>query len=306
MIDFILPGMYEHYNLNFSFLRLMHDHPEFFRPDVRVSAVYGNFQFNIFDGGRIFYNYRHTTKEEIEYVVDVYNNEFNVPVRQVFTNTQLKPEDYANRFGNLCLALCENPLNELVINDDNFAKYVHQNYPNYSFVSSTTKCLNNPKLLMEELQKPQYKMVCLDYNLNKNKKMLESLPEELRDKCEFLVNAICPPGCPSRKEHYRLNSLFSLTYGKAYHVDNCPIRTNTIHPNTINANNTIRPEEIYDYYVPNGYHLFKIEGRTLSTVENAINYVRYMVNPEYQWYVLLTLLPDNSNMKLLEQTFDLK
>ena len=37
-----------------------------------------------------------------------------------------------------------------------------------------------------------------------------------KQKTEFLVNPICMPGCPQRKEHYRLNSLFSLTYGQRY------------------------------------------------------------------------------------------
>ena len=35
---------------------------------------------------------------------------------------------------------------------------------------------------------------------------------------------------------------------------------------------------------------FKLEGRTLPATEVACNYVRYMIKPEYQLYVLNILL----------------
>lgn len=293
MINFIIPGMYEHYILNFKLLELLEEKPEFFLPDINIAAVYGNFQFNIFDGGRNFNSYRHTSKEEIEYVISQYNDRFHIPIRQVYTNTQLKPTDYYNRFGNLCLFLAENPLNELVINDDKFAEYVREYYPQYTFISSTTKCLSSPQALLEELNNPLYKMVCLDYNLNKNQALLkDQIPQELRSKCEFLVNAICPPGCPQRKQHYKLNSLYSLSYGKRYSMENCQIQQNTLHPTMVHSKNNITIEEILSDYIPLGYNLFKIEGRTLSLLENACNYVRYMVKPEYQQYVLTILLDE--------------
>lgn len=295
--NFIIPGLYEHYALNFRFLRLMKEHPELFYDDVKVSAVYGSFQFCIFDGGRIFSKYRHTTKEEIEQVVTTYNQEFNVPVRLVLTNTEITPESYHNRFGNLVLNLCENDMNEIVVNNGGFEEYIRENYPMYSFISSTTKCLNTPTLFKEELNKGTYKMICLDYNLNKNKKMLDSIPPELRGQCEFLVNAICPAGCPNRKEHYKLNSMFSLEFGKPYAIQNCPIKFNTLHPEVCGSHNNLSPEEIYNDYVPNGYNLFKLEGRTLPISENACNYVKYMVKPEYHMYVLNLLLQDSPDMK---------
>lgn len=291
--NFIIPGLYEHYALNFKLLDLMENHPEYFIDDISVSAVYGSFQFCIFDGGRIFQTYRHTSKEEIDLIVNTYNQKFNVPVRLVLTNTEIQEKDFTNRFGNVVLDICENDLNEVVINNETFEKYVREHYPKYQFISSTTKCLNTPQLFKNELDKQQYKMICLDYNLNKNKKLLESIPQERRGECEFLVNAICPPGCPNRKEHYKLNSLFSLKYGQYYTIQNCPIQHNTLFPSNCNSANNISPEEIYNYYVPNGFNLFKLEGRTLTSIENACNYVKYMVKPEYQFYVLQLLLEDS-------------
>ena len=59
-------------------------------------------------------------------------------------------------------------------------------------------------------------MICLDYNLNKNLSFLQTLSDLEKNKCEFLINPICGVGCAYRQEHYRLNSLFSKTYGKIY------------------------------------------------------------------------------------------
>ena len=86
-------------------------------------------------------------------------------------------------------------------------------------------------------------MVCLDYNLNHNKKLLNFSLEE-KEKTEFLCNAICPPACPYRKEHYKLNSFFSLTYGIPYNIQNCSIKYNTVEFEQINSSNYITLEQI--------------------------------------------------------------
>lgn len=295
--NFILPGMYEHATLNLALLDLMKKNPEMFYPEARVSAVYGNFQFSIFDGGRVFGRYRHTCREEMEALVKAYND-FDVPVRLIFTNPVVPETSFQNRFGQATLeVVSQNPMNEIVVNNPKFEEYLRERYPDLGYISSTTKCLNTPDKFKEELEK-DYKMICLDYNLNKNMKMLDSIAAEDRGKCEFLVNAICPPGCPNRKEHYRLNGLFSLTYGRPYATQDCPIVSNTLGPEQTCSHNNLTPEEIYKTYVPKGFVNFKLEGRTLGVVENLCNYVRYMVKPEYQFYVLNGLLNEDPSVKV--------
>ena len=297
MINFIIPGMYEQYNKNFCLLLLLKHCPYYFYDNVNIGAVYGNFQYCIFDGGRNFFGYKQTTKEEIENVKNIYNNDFNVPIRLIFTNNQLEPKHYNNRFGNIVLELCENDMNENTIGDDNFKQYIHENYPKYSFISSTTKCITNLELANEELKRADYKMVCLDYNLNHNMKFLESLDKDIRSKVELLTNAICPSGCPNRKKHYKLNSLFSLTYGKSYNIPECGIRFSTVNPISRKYPNTISPEEIYQIYAPMGFNLMKIEGRTFGQLELALNYIHYMIKPEYQHSALNFLVQDGQGIQ---------
>lgn len=301
MINFMLPGMYEHVELNLRFIQLLKEHPEYFYDNVQIGAAYGNFQFCVFDGGRIFTNYKHTCAEEIESIVKAYND-YGVPVRLVFTNPVIQPKHFKNRFGQVILKACHNEMNEIVVNNEEFEQYLRENYPKFTFISSTTKCLNTADQFKEELNKDKYKMICLDYNLNKNKKLLDTIEAEDRDKCEFLINAICPPGCPNRKEHYRLNGLYSLSYGKPYATAGCPITFNTLHPNALNSHNNLTPEEIYNTYVPNGYVNFKLEGRTLGILENLLNYVRYMVKPEYQMYVIDFIIREDVGVKVLNNT----
>lgn len=290
-INFMLPGMYEHHITIFRFLRILQDHPEWFIDNVKVGAVYGNFQFCIWDGGRIFTHFTHTNREQIKQVQEQYNYGFKVPIRFVFTNTEIKEEHCYDRFNNVVLELCENEMNEIVVNSPILEKYVRENYPKYKIISSTTKCLTKIEDFKLELANPNYKMVCLDYNLNKNTKLLNSLNQEEKEKCEFLINAICPPACPSRKEHYRLNSLFYLSYGRPYRTRVCGIQESNLFPSEIHLKNNLTPQDCIDYN-KNGFCNFKMEGRTFDKSGLIANFVKYMVKPEYQLHVLHSVLKD--------------
>ena len=114
------------------------------------------------------------------------------------------------------LELGKNYPNEIVINSPILEEYIKNNYPSYNIISSTTKCLTDSELVLKEIQKENYKLICLDYNLNKNFTFLNSIPIEYRNKIELLANPICGLNCPNRKEHYRLNSLYNLNFGKEY------------------------------------------------------------------------------------------
>lgn len=288
MVKFMLPGFYEHFNLNLNFIKMFKEMPQYFNDDIDIYAVYGNFQFCIFDGGRIFNNYKQASLEQIEFIKNSFN-ELGVPLRLVFTNNQLEEEQFYDIFGNLILSICQNEINEIVIGSQSFENYIRKKYPMYSLVSSTTKCLKTQDLLQSELAK-DYKMVCLDYNLNKNMKMLKSLSKEQIDKCEFLINPICGAGCPNRLQHYNLNSLFSLTYGKPYPMEQCYIQNTSFHQDTLNSTVNLSPNEIFKIYAPMGFKYFKIEGRTWSDEELAMTYVYYMVKPKHQFFILSALL----------------
>lgn len=305
MINFLIPGFYENFKLNVKLLDVLKDYPYYFYDGVRIEAVYGSFPFNIWDGGRTFPVYRHATREEIEKIKHIFNDIYDVNIRQVMTNPVIQEDNFYNRFGNICLSLCENERNEVIINNSDFEEFVREHYPQYKFISSTTKCLNTVESFKNELDNPNYRMICLDYNLNHNWKMLEQLTDEQKKKCEFLINAICPPGCPDRKNHYKNNGKFALSFGKHYAMTKCGVAANTCSWTTRNYHNNISPTELYEKYAPMGFEYFKIEGRTLPSVEIAANYCYYMVKPEYHDEVLLKLCEDDFMTKAFTQTFTL-
>ena len=70
-----------------------------------------------------------------------------------------------------------NPKNEIVVNSPILEEYIRTNYPNYTLISSTTKCITNLNDVKTEINKEQYKLICLDYNLNHNTKLLNDLSQ---------------------------------------------------------------------------------------------------------------------------------
>lgn len=280
MIYFALPGLYEHFGVNQALINLKQSNPEFFL-EWDFGAIYGNFQFCIWDGGRVFGDYTQASYAQVNFVKDFLNNN-NIPLRMIFTNPIITEEYYYDHFCNLITQICEDPLNELVVNSEGLENYLRTNYPKYSFISSTTKCKSNPEDSFKEFNKA-YKYVCLDYNLNRNEKYLQSFPAELKPKVELLVNAICPPGCPNRAKHYIANGLSVLNYGIDYSID-CKITNGTLHPSVFAYKNNLYPEELYGHYSQDlGITFFKLEGRTFGDLDVILNYARYLVKPEYQY-----------------------
>ena len=291
----MLPGFCEHFQMYKIFNDFLKTYPEAKRKNAEIYCYYGNIPFCSWDGGRIFNSYSPLSKDEIKEIQNYYNNVINSKVRFVFTNNLLEQKHCYDRYNNLSLSIFHNSNNEIVINSDILMNYIQDNYPNYSFISSTTKCLTKIDDAISELNNNNYKFTCLDYNLNHNWKFLDSLTPEEKEKTEFLINPICGPGCLQRKEHYRLNSLFSLSYGVPYHLKSCEIHNSSLCPN---ANKTvITAEEIYTTYLPKGFKYFKLEGRTHSSLEIAAFIAEYIIEPKYQNFFLVEIYRTLGDLK---------
>lgn len=284
---FMLPGFCEHYELYKTMNNFLSLHPEAKRENAEIYCYYGNIPFCTWDGGRIFNNYQPLTFEQMQEIQKYYNVELKSKIRFVFTNNLLKEEHLYERYNNIALNIFNNPNNEVVLNSDILENYLHNNFPNYKLIASTTRCSNQDQS-RNDLNNKNYIFTCLDYNLNHNWKFLETLTPEEKEKTEFLVNPICGPGCGQRKEHYRLNSLFSLTYGKPYKMKHCEIKTTTFCSLYNSAH--ITADDIYNKYLPAGFHYFKLEGRTWSAVDMAITISEYLIKPEFRSWFLREVL----------------
>ena len=284
MIEYNVPGLYFKKNITIKFLKYCNNHPEEKYENVKIGAVYDSIPYCIWNGGRIFNSYEQASKSDILNLKSIFNDTFNIPIRLIFTNSLLEEKHLYDRFCNMVLELLQSKDNEVVIANDLLENYIRKNFPDYKIISSTTKCLTNVNDSLKEISKNYYQ-ICLDYNLNHNMDFLKTIEE--KEKIEFLINAICPPGCPNRKLHYNLNGQAALNYQNNFNIE-CSIQHGTGTLN--NYKNSIQPEEIFKIYEPLGFTHFKLEGRTLSDPEVAANYVKYMIKPEYQIKCLSEIL----------------
>lgn len=276
-IKFAIPGLWDHFLLTKELVKYMELFPDHCYPNIEIGAVYGNFPYTIWDGGRIFCSELKQASLEDITEIKTYLQEKNIPLRLIFTNPVLEPVHYLDRFCNLVCTTCEDEKNEIVVNNSGLEEYLRNKYPKFGYISSTTKC-NGLDNSLKELN--NYKYICLDYNQNHSKKLNTLSPEE-KNKIEFLCNAICPPGCPNRKEHYRLNGITWLNFYKPYYID-CSIQESLVAKETREYKNNISPQEIYNVFAPQGFSMFKLEGRTIPTIDVILTYAYYFIKPEHK------------------------
>lgn len=272
-----LPGIFEKTEFYDHFLQLYHEEPDMFNDWMEIESIYGNPSTCIWGGGRqgIFYCDEYFIKDIAE--------EFQVKIGLTFSNLILKEEHISDTYCNFLLKLFDKQDNYIIVSSPILENYIKQNYPNYKLISSTTKCLSKFQELEEELNNPNFDLVCLDYNFNNIFPSLEKIKD--KDRCEILVNPVCKRGCPYAKWHY---TAVSKTYFHDFDTGDDPGDCMTCSHQGIplfkalKQSTFITPEDIRDKYMPLGFKHFKIEGRNRprqSFIE-VISY--YMIKPERQ------------------------
>lgn len=274
-----LPGFMYFRKMNLAIIKLMKKYPGYFNDGYRIGSVYGTFPGAIWNGGRTVLGF--TPKNDIEVVLRNYNSK-GVPVRFTWTNSLIEEKHLNDTYCNLVMRLGQNGMNQVLVNRPVLEEYLRANYPDYKYISSTTKRITNADELQAEMDK-DYFMVVLDYDLNHDEAILKSL-EPQADRVEILVDEICFPGCPHRAEHYRDESLRQLEYEVAEPFP-CPNKQNRrSFEDSKNRPAFISAEEIGSY-IDRGFVNFKIVGRGLPAqmVEDA--YIYYLVKPEKQDFI---------------------
>lgn len=282
MINFILPGFYSHFNINKKLLLLYQKYPEWFIDNINFTSFYDSFPYMIFEGSRNFKQYQQIKQDNILEILDLFNNQYNIPIRLVCTNQFITSKQFNDMFSNTVLSLCENDMNEILISNNLLLEnYLKQSYPKYSFISSTTKDLKNIQNTIQELQ--NYKQVCINYKFNNNFILLEKIPLNLRNKCEFLCNEVCVNNCQYRSLHYQEISKSILGYRNDNF--NCPYynqKYNIMHPIITQQQHNINISQIINNYIPLSFINFKLAGRQFSDLELILTYSSYLIKQKYK------------------------
>ena len=208
-----LPGLFEFYELYKEFLPLYRKHREYFYDWCDIGSIYGAPADCIWGGGRTGFG-EHDPKEVLKLM-----QEYGISARLTFSNSLLTKEHLSDKKCNeLCRIFDIGRDNErsrgfgngIIIYSDILLDYIKENYPDFYFVSSTTKVLTDFCEFENELNREEFRYVVPDFRLNKSFDKLKALSQHQKEKVEFLCNECCWFGCTDRKKCYETVSRKNL------------------------------------------------------------------------------------------------
>ncbi len=278
-IYYHLPGLFEFYELYRIFLKLFREHREYFYDWCDIGSIYGAPDDCLWGGGRVGYG------DEKPENVAALMKEYNISARLTFSNSLLREDHLSDKKCNLLCELFENSgetENGIIICSDILMEYIKEKYPEFYFVSSTTKVLTDFDEFEKELNREDFRFVVPDFRLNKKYDRLQVLNEIQKHKVEFLCNECCPYGCTERKKCYENVSRKSLGEDCEDHICKAPGAQNGYRFSEAMKNpGFIGVDDIKNIYAPMGFDNFKIEGRSLGSAMVLEFLLYYMTKPEY-------------------------
>lgn len=276
--EFHLPGLFEFYEFYRVFLPLFRSHREFFYDWADIASIYGAPADCIWGGGRVS-NGEADAKQVLALLA-----EYGLSARLTFSNSLLQPEHLSDK---KCNALCAlfahggNVRNGVILHSDLLLEHLKAHYPEFYFVSSTTKVLTGFPQLVSEVDRKEFLYVVPDFRLNKAFDQLHTLSAAQKDKVEFLCNECCWVGCRDRKACYENVSRKNLGLTDRDFPCRAPGGSSGYRFSEAMKNpEFISVSDIQNIYLPMGFSNFKIEGRGLGSALLLEFLLYYMVRPE--------------------------
>lgn len=320
-----LPGLFEFYELYKEFLPLYREHREYFYDWCEIGSIYGAPADCVWGGGRVGFG-EHDPKEVLKLM-----QEYGISARLTFSNSLLTREhlsdpkcnelcrifdigrdnERSRGFGNdkdiECCIDNDNDIsginkrikvkecrNGIIIYSDILLAHIKENYPDFYFVSSTTKVLTDFGEFENELNREDFRYVVPDFRLNKSFDKLKALSQHQKDKVEFLCNECCWFGCIDRKECYETVSRKNLGEDCTEHYCTAPDSgQGYLFSKAMENPGFIGVDDIKNTYLPMGFSNFKIEGRGLGSAMILEFLLYYMTKPQYQIHVREHIYLDN-------------
>ena len=286
-----LPGLFEFYGLYCLFLPLYREHREYFYDWCEIGSVYGAPADCLWGGGRV--GFGESKPEDVLKLMQ----EYGISARLTFSNSLLSQKHLNDKKCNqLCAMFASNAnvKNGIIIYSDLLLEYIKKNYPEYYFVSSTTKVITDFSQCVKEIEREDFSYVVPDFRLNKALEQWQTLSQEQKNKVEFLCNECCYIGCVDRKACYEAVSKKSLGLKTTEHVCKAPnAKKGYLFSKAMESAAFIGVSDILDTYLPMGFSQFKIEGRGLGSALILEFLLYYMTKPEYQLQVREAIYLDN-------------
>ena len=138
---FHLPGLFSHYNFYKKFLPVFYNYSEFFYPWAKIGSIYGSPAFAIWNSGRAR-GRSGKISAEIDDVISLLS-EYGISGRFTFSNSLLTEQHLTDTYCNFLCKKFQSKNNGIIIASDLLKKYISENFSDFHFISSTTKCLND-------------------------------------------------------------------------------------------------------------------------------------------------------------------
>ena len=290
-IYYHLPGLFEFYELYSVFLPLFQEHREYFYDWCEIGSIYGAPADCIWGGGRV--GFGDCDSQAVLKMMQKYG----ISARLTFSNSLLKEEHLSDKKCNELCVLFENAnkkQNGIIVHSDLLLEYLKNKYPEFYFVSSTTKVLTEFEQLMNEVNRSEFRYVVPDFRLNKAFDKLEQMTGSEKEKIEFLCNECCWFGCKDRKYCYETVSRKNLGEDCPEHQCRAPeSEQGYLFSKAMTNPGFIGIDDIRNIYMPMGFSNFKIEGRSLGSALILEFLLYYMTKPNYQLQVREAIYLDN-------------
>ena len=287
-----LPGLFEFYELYAAFLPLYRVHREYFYDWCDIGSIYGAPIGCLWGGGRVSSGTCGARD------VLALMREYGISARLTFSNSLLREEHLKDKTCNaLCRLFSESGTvqNGVIVHSELLLDHLKVAYPQLYFVSSTTKVLTDFSQLRRELERPEFSYVVPDFRLNKTFASLNTLPQALKDKVEFLCNECCSFGCKDRRACYEAVSRKNLGEAAPEHHCKAPdAKYGYRFSRAMENPGFIGIADIQNTYLPMGFSNFKIEGRGLGSALILEFLLYYLTKPDYQLRVREEIYLDNA------------
>ena len=211
--------------------------------------------------------------------------EYGLSARLTFSNSLLTEAHLSDP---ACNALCRlfseagGPQNGVIVHSELLLDYLRSAYPQFYFVSSTTKVLTAFPELRQELAREAFRFVVPDFRLNRAFSQLRTLPQALKDKTEFLCNECCWFGCRERKACYEAVSRKNLGEDAPHRCTAPGAADGYRFSRAMENPGFISVQDIQSVYLPMGFSNFKLEGRGLGSAMLLEFLLYYLTKPDCQ------------------------
>lgn len=216
-------------------------------------------------------------------IKDIFNfyQDIQIPIKLTLTNPSLDNHDCLDKYCNTVLNIAADYKNiEILVSSPLLEKHIRTFFPNF-ILNHSIIATEEDKTINDYISEcEKYHHIVLPRRLNKDYNFLNQIPQNLRNRFEFLCTDPCPVNCPHLYEHYKITGDYQR--GLNMDINNlfCHHQFSTPFKMAEYKEHQILLPEIENVYEPAGFSEFKISGRT--NITGIVNMISYFFKLEYQ------------------------